>query len=91
MVTSGMAGTQQGARTANEMTTIENNTATINVTITSISKLKKVQDQPLSLVTSRFTNEEVPKRQEFKMAAVTRGRLTLKTITALNSTTKTCR
>ena len=91
MVTLGIAGTQQEARTANEMITIENNTVIINATITIISKLKKVQDQPLSLVTSRSTNEEVPKQLEFKMVAVTRGKLTLKTIAALNSITKTCR
>ena len=83
MVTMEMATTQREARTAKGMT--------IAAIITSNGRLRKVQDQTSSLVTSRFTSEEVQKQQEFRMVAEPKGRPTLETLAASNSITKTCK
>ena len=88
-----MTETQQEARTAIDMKIINvNNTATITVTTSSISRLKKAQGQPLNLVTSRFTKEEaILLNQKFRMEVGLKDRPTLKTIITSNSITKTCR
>ena len=93
MTITAMTETQQEVRTAIDMKIINvNNTATITVTTSSISRLKKAQDQPLNLVTLRFTKEEaILSNQKFRMEAGLKDRLTLKTIIISNSITKTCR